>query len=561
MRRRGRRGGGGRFSGSRSDGFDDVLLNFELFPLDTEGNEVVSETTTTQLFAIDNGGVTVNEVANYTFSDVIENFFGTFTAEENGDPSDDFIFAPEGEPKNITAPNLDLTARYLPAGSILTLIDGTPVVSTFDINGDGILNDAITTDEDRLEFVITGTALETEGVSEIAFAIDNADELRLGSETFDAAPVLQIQGQQDEIFSSGINIDVDNDGIIERANFQAEFVRVDGEFYQIFEGNTVDGEGEFVVVPNDRGEETVFTLQGEFGNETLVGSFTSIESQGRFIQASIFEGNTFDREEFLEIEGDFLDIDGETVEIQGDAGEEFVEFRGETVPLNSEFGSGFFSVGISEIEVGGELILDTPEEIAAATTDLELITELIGSSTAIRFSGGSATDPDLIVSQESPPAFIDTPILIEAEDLNLDTYLVEDRPTGEQFISLQRATGNIGTATLDLNSEDTLVTAGTYDLTLSVFDENDGEAQLEVLLNDSIVGEPILLDEETTSSFPVEGVRREIVIEDIEIGSSDTITIRGTADRSEWARVDFISFSPSIAEDDPIAVPDADESI
>lgn len=164
MRRRGR---GGRFSGSRSDGFDDVGLDFELFPLDVAGNEITPETSMTQTFAINNAGVTVNEITNYTFANVIENFSGTFTAEENGDPTDNFVFAPEGEPKSITAPNLNLTARYLPAGSILTLVDGTPVVSTFDSNNDGILNDAITTNEDRLEFIITGTELEAEGVSEI----------------------------------------------------------------------------------------------------------------------------------------------------------------------------------------------------------------------------------------------------------------------------------------------------------------------------------------------------------------------------------------------------------
>ncbi len=63
------------------------------------------------------------------------------------------------------------------------------------------------------------------------------------------------------------------------------------------------------------------------------------------------------------------------------------------------------------------------------------------------------------------------------------------------------------------------------------------------------------MNEVTSSHEPTEDTRKEYVIEDLLIQSTDTITIRGTADNEEFARVDFLSFS-----DSPIAPPDVPTS-
>ena len=157
--------------------------------------------------------------------------------------------------------------------------------------------------------------------------------------------------------------------------------------------------------------------------------------------------------------------------------------------------------------------------------------------TDIDFIGNATVEPSIEVGEQ---------LIIQAEDLNLHTYQVETLETGHQVISLLNASCNPGTATL--NVDDFSITPGTYDLTLSVFDENDGTAQLEVLLNGNPVnaaGNPIILNENTTSGLPTEDVRREFVISGIEINPSDTISIEGTADNSEWARIDFLTFTPS----------------
>ena len=149
-------------------------------------------------------------------------------------------------------------------------------------------------------------------------------------------------------------------------------------------------------------------------------------------------------------------------------------------------------------------------------------------------------------------------ILIEAEDLNLETYLVEDfsaiktddntTTANAQGISLLGASDLTGTASLSASEFDL---SGIYDLEISYFDENDGEARLQILVNDAVEGD-LLLNENTSSGEPTEDNRRDYVIEDLLILPTDTITIRGTADGSEWARVDFINLT---LEDDNLSVP------
>ena len=76
--------------------------------------------------------------------------------------------------------------------------------------------------------------------------------------------------------------------------------------------------------------------------------------------------------------------------------------------------------------------------------------------------------------------------------------------------------------------------AGTYDLKLSYFDENDGQAKLQVLVNNDVKGD-LLINEATSSHEPTEDTRKEYVIEDLLIQSTDTITLGGTADNIDIA--------------------------
>lgn len=146
-------------------------------------------------------------------------------------------------------------------------------------------------------------------------------------------------------------------------------------------------------------------------------------------------------------------------------------------------------------------------------------------------------------------------LTIEAEDLNLETYTVqnfgelpaENGAYGADAVGITLYDGETvnesGTASL-LASDYGL--SGTYDLSVSYFDENDGTATLQVLVNHEVVDE-ILFSEETSSGYPTEDTRREYTFDDLAIESTDTVSLRGIADinhdGSEWARVDYISFA------------------
>jgi hypothetical protein len=91
---------------------------------------------------------------------------------------------------------------------------------------------------------------------------------------------------------------------------------------------------------------------------------------------------------------------------------------------------------------------------------------------------------------------------------------------------------------------------GIYDVEISYFDERDGKGQIDILLNDKngVVKDirTIKLDQATSSDVPNEDIRDSFPIEDLAISSGDTISIRGTANGGEQARVDFISFSQDL---------------
>jgi len=146
--------------------------------------------------------------------------------------------------------------------------------------------------------------------------------------------------------------------------------------------------------------------------------------------------------------------------------------------------------------------------------------------------------------------------LIEAEDLNLDTYQAEDlgqfglEGTG---ISLLNTSGDTGTASLQASDFGLL---GEYDLEVSYFDEIDGEAQIEILQNDNVL-QTITLNENTLGNVPTEENRRTLTIEDLDIAATDNITVRGTADTfggGEWARIDNISFIADAESDTIVAL-------
>ncbi|MDF7800140.1 hypothetical protein P4C99_11745 [Pontiellaceae bacterium B1224] len=125
--------------------------------------------------------------------------------------------------------------------------------------------------------------------------------------------------------------------------------------------------------------------------------------------------------------------------------------------------------------------------------------------------------------------------LFEAEDMVLTGYAVETNSaaSGGQLVRLD---GNQGTAA------DTLYTiaGGMYDLTISYFDETDGEAAFKVYLNDRLI-DSWLADRLLGSSEPAAVNRMERTVKNVSLRGGDTLEICGFANDGEEARIDGYS--------------------
>ena len=84
--------------------------------------------------------------------------------------------------------------------------------------------------------------------------------------------------------------------------------------------------------------------------------------------------------------------------------------------------------------------------------------------------------------------------------------------------------------------------SGDYDLSLTVFDENDGASPIEVRVNGTLV-QTFTLDQNTTTpgSFTVPVT---LTISGLTLSTNDVITFTGTQTGGEWVRTDFIAFVP-----------------
>jgi hypothetical protein len=134
-------------------------------------------------------------------------------------------------------------------------------------------------------------------------------------------------------------------------------------------------------------------------------------------------------------------------------------------------------------------------------------------------------------------------IQIEAENMSLSTYHVEDNSfaSGDKLISLRDASGGIGTASTQFVGE-----SGSYDITVGYLDENDGNAKLELQVDGSLI-DLWSLDKNLGSADPVEQTFIERRIKGVFLDTGASLTLVGTQDSSEWARVDFLRITPAIS--------------
>ena len=287
------------------------------------------------------------------------------------------------------------------------------------------------------------------------------------------------------------------------------------------------------------------TLEGGDGDDLLKGGTGNDTVDGGLGDDTIFGGQR----------GSHTEIDL----LSGGAGQDVFYLGSFHGNYYSQAGDSDYAV-ITDFELGqdrivldeGTYILDTPPSSltsggasgtlvapGSVATAIYEGTELIGIIQGVDSADLDFSDSGYTTTLSFNGQPISQDIVVEAEDLTLSGYQVEDYGTDEQLIRLT-AENPTGSATLNV---DDYGLAGTYDVAIDYFDENDGEASVEVLINGSF-DRGWFFNEATDNGYPGEDNRRTIVIPDLLLQAGDTIEIFGAADAGEWVRIDNLTFSP-----------------
>lgn len=236
------------------------------------------------------------------------------------------------------------------------------------------------------------------------------------------------------------------------------------------------------------------------------------------------------------------------------------------IPIAS---SGTYKVNLDFAEIfltsPGQRVFDVNIEGASVIKNLDIVAQA-GVNTALRKSvdvqvtdgilnidflasvnNAKVSDIEVIpISQPTPQA---TPIHLEAETMTLTNYRVESNSiaSGGKVVSLSGATAATGTATTKFNGA-----AGTYNVVVGYYDENDGVGNFAVNIGGKQV-DTWNLDQNlgsnvaTTQTF----VRRTVAT-GLVINPEDVVQINGTQNQGEYARFDYIEFlSPNQTDSTP----------
>ncbi|BAY85585.1 hypothetical protein NIES267_50850 [Calothrix parasitica NIES-267] len=138
------------------------------------------------------------------------------------------------------------------------------------------------------------------------------------------------------------------------------------------------------------------------------------------------------------------------------------------------------------------------------------------------------------------------PLRYEAEELTLNGYKVEivknSSASDHRHISLKGSSENQGSATGTFDGE-----PGIYQVKIGYFDENDGRSKVKLIVGEESTS--FVFDRYLPSNWvkPASKTSR-IAIEEVELKSEDSFKIEGVSDKGEFARIDYVEFSPIKAD-------------
>jgi hypothetical protein len=135
--------------------------------------------------------------------------------------------------------------------------------------------------------------------------------------------------------------------------------------------------------------------------------------------------------------------------------------------------------------------------------------------------------------------------VVEAETMNLDGFVVEDNThaSGGRLISRRRAPGGPpGRAATKFSGP-----AGSYDVTVAYFDENDGQGKLAFSLNGQRIDQWVADEDPVCRSCgrpSAETLRTRVVANNLALIPGDELGLEGSENRGDYARLDRLGFGP-----------------
>ncbi len=167
-------------------------------------------------------------------------------------------------------------------------------------------------------------------------------------------------------------------------------------------------------------------------------------------------------------------------------------------------------------------------------------------ATDVEASNGIVHVIDGVLRPTDLPDVPQPDVVSQTEDWHLGGYKVEhsDVADGGALIKLD---SHIGVAQTDFEGE-----SGTYDIAINAFDEQDGQGELELWVNDTLVLEHFL-DEDLPGFVATEENAVTLTVSGIELEEGDQLTLIGQFEHQEFVRVDSVEFTQVTPAAEPVA--------
>lgn len=171
----------------------------------------------------------------------------------------------------------------------------------------------------------------------------------------------------------------------------------------------------------------------------------------------------------------------------------------------------------------------------AGTYTVSVASNQVGDTSGNAVSGG--TDSFTVTVDNPPPPA--NPIRIEAESMALNEFVIRPSSLASNG-SLARVKTSVGVASTTFAGA-----AGTYDLVLAYFDENDGISQLSVSVNGVRVDSWALDQNLGSAGYSTSNFVRRTVTTSLALNPGDVVEIEGTLNGGESSAVDYLEFIPT----------------